>query len=389
MVHVQNSRLRLGDGILIKETITCSGLLEGLYKPVTSTVLGQLLPGQAYVRARPVFFEKNEVGDHLVAYHNELFNQLNCREVPIHLFQFRNALVFGQGSVVVGTKHLLHDSVAEFINHGLAPTGMTHGEESLDLHPARISRFLPGVSVLVKRPWYRNFGHWLVDLMPILPIIHREGVHVDRIIFGDVPAINLRAIMTRTATNLFPNADIIYASDDCHLQCEKLLYVEPVHIPPLFKHPLAIQASVDAARLIFPTAKERQGKRLYIARQNLGLRSISNIDKVLDLLMSNGFESLYPENLDFSEQIACFEAAEVVVGIKGAAMTSAMFCKAGTHALLLSPPNFVDPFFWDLLSPRGIHYSEIFCKSVGKVEGASDANFEVDLRLLRNFLDIL
>jgi len=57
--------------------------------------------------------------------------------------------------------------------------------------------------------------------------------------------------------------------------------------------------------------------------------------------------------------------------------------------LLLSPPNFVDPFFWDLLSPRGIHYSEIFCKSVGKVEGASDANFEVDLRLLRDFLDIL
>ena len=136
------------------------------------------------------------------------------REVPIHLFKFQNAVVFGQGSVIVGNNHLVLDSAAEFINHNLAPDGMIRDGGQLNLLPTDRRRLLPGTSILVKRPWYRNFGHWLaVDLMPILPLLSDAAVDIDRIIFGGVPDGTLKTIMKHTAHTFYPEAEVVFADD--------------------------------------------------------------------------------------------------------------------------------------------------------------------------------
>ena len=104
------------------------------------------------------------------------------------------------------------------------------------------------------------------------------------------------------------------------------------------------------------------------------------------LLRNRGFEVVSPENLSLGDQIKLFQEAEVLVGVKGAAFTNVLFCNPGTHMLLLSPDYFIDPFFWDLCSQFGVHYSEILCK-IDHSSDASRNDIEVDLVQVTKALD--
>ena len=327
------------------------------------------------------------MGKDFAPIHREQIAQTSCGGKTVDLFEFQNAIVFGQGSVVVGNKHMLLDSAAEFLNHGLAPDGATKVPGGIRLTEGREQRRLSGTSVLVKRPWYRNFGHWMVDLMPILPLLSEAAVHVDRIIFGSVPPGGLHDLMARTAGICYPNADVIFMDDTEQVRSERLLYMQPVHIPPLYKHPMAIQRTVDTCKAIFASQIDfASGERIYVSREKSAVRKLANEEEIRHHLEQAGFQTFHPEDFDLPQQIARMEAAKVIVGVKGAGLTNAIFCKPGTHVLLLSPPNFIDPFFWDLLAPRDIRYSEIFGEADGLGDNPSQVDFKVDIASVQRFL---
>ncbi|HEX8077525.1 MAG TPA: glycosyltransferase family 61 protein, partial [Chthoniobacterales bacterium] len=306
----------------------------------------------------------------------------------IHLFRVRESTVYGQGSVVLAGGHLVADSAAEFINHDLAPDGSSKiGAELWIDQPSGVMS-LDGKSLLVKRPWYRNYGHWLVDLLPILPLVARCGVDVQHVVFGDLGEGQFRAFMAKAAAAYFPQADIRFIRDDEHLMAESLLYVQPVHVPPMFKHPGAIQAGVEAAFDIYKVnrTRNRPHRRLYVSRKH-AIRTVVNEEEVEAYLGSAGFETVLPERHDIASQIQMFNDAEIVLGVKGAGMTNIVYSQPSAKAVIFSPGTFIDPFFWDLLSPRGIEYHEVFSPVTdGATAGESAASISVDLTLLRGIL---
>ena len=355
--------------------------------PVTVTMRGELLPGCYYSRMPPVYFDMADIRGKQAARIVAPFAPLVIPPLPISLIEIGEALVFGQGSVVLPDGRLLHESVREFVNHKLCPDGAMESDQGLLLPSRTIERFA-GRTLLVKRPWYRNYGHWLVDLMPIIPLVARHGLEVDTILFGVMPDGPVRESMAAMAAAFLPNSQIAFVDDERQVRCETLLYVTPPHIPPGFKHPLAMQLAADAARAVLPEQPaETPRSKLYVSRQRAGLRRIANADAIEAALLRAGFETVYPEDLSFADQVALFSRATAVVGVKGAGLANITFCRPGTEVLVFRPADFPDPFFWDLATPRGMTYAEIFSsKLVSPTAEISKSDFEVDLQSLERYL---
>lgn len=365
--------------------VECKVLFGTGHNPLSARNMGELLPGCRYHRTPPVFFDTSCVDGARRAAIYARFAELEAPPLPVSLIEIDEALVFGQGSVILPDGRLLHESAREFINAGQVPDGAVATGQGAVL-PQRPIRRLPGRTLLVKRPWYRNYGHWLVDLMPIMPLIARHGITPDAIIIGDMPAGTLGTLMATTATRFLPGSQLVAMRDDEQLRCETLLYVTPTHIPPIFKHPLAMQLVADAAWAMGDDV-EAPARKLYVSRQRSPERRIANAEAVEEVLGVAGFETVFPEEMSFSEQVAMFSGASAVVGVKGAGLTNVVFCRPGTELLVLSPYDFPDAFFWDLVTPRGVNYAEIFSQQLSAPDaGPSRSDFGVDVPCLQRYL---
>lgn len=81
---------------------------------------------------------------------------------------------------------------------------------------------------------------------------------------------------------------------------------------------------------------------------------------MIGLCRDLGLDIVQPEQWTLAEQARMFRQADLVVGVKGASLANALFCSSRTHLVVLTPGDFPDPFYWDLIAPAGIGYSEIF-----------------------------
>lgn len=371
----------------ITGSVACATLLDPSSRPVAVTPMGQLLPGCGYARVPPRFLDAGAVDREMAMLLREQFAHLQEPPLPVSLLAMREALVFGQGSVVLPDRRLLFDSAREFVINGREPDGAEVLDDGTMLPRGTIGR-IEGRTLLVKRPWYRNYGHWLVDLMPLIPLVARSGVAVDTVLFGDVADGSLRNAMRVLAEAFLPKARILFAGDDQPFRCHTLLFVTPVHIPAVFKHPMAMQLAADAASAVFgATPPDPPAPRVYLSRQTMGGRRLTNAGDLEDLLGKAGFRTVHPEALSIAEQIGLFSRAETIVGVKGAALANVLYCMPGTKVLVLSPADFPDAFFWDLATQRGLDYSEIFCAdgmSPGAPTGRSD--FAADLASVARYL---
>ena len=82
-----------------------------------------------------------------------------------------------------------------------------------------------------------------------------------------------------------------------------------------------------------------------------------------------------------------FAAAELVVGMKGAALANLMFAPEDAAAVVLSPRHWIDPIFWDLAGQLGQRYIEVLADQAEG--GAADprAPLQVDLAALAHALE--
>ncbi len=339
------------------------------------TVLGYI-EGKEYHRPPPFFLDATHVAPAQLSYFNLIQQQIVCPERRIGLMELHNASVVGQGAVFTSTASLLFDSVAEFINHGLTPDGFIENQLNLTVN-LQNKKYIYGNTALLKRPWYRNYGHFMVDLLPLLSLWRDFGVEFDNLIFGEVPPGNLYDFMVASAQKTYPSAKCIFADDKEILECEHLFYVEPIHVPPLFKHPMAVSKAKELALQIYGNGTGKHGdERIYISRKNVRTRNIANSDEIESLLAELGFKTVFPELLSMEDQIGLFQRSKFVVGSKGAGLTNIIFCHPRTHVLAFSSSGFVDPFFWDLSSHVGLLYSEIFGQ--GDSYNPAIADFSID-----------
>ena len=271
----------------------------------------------------------------------------------------RDASVVGQGAVVTPSGRLIRDSSVEFLAHNLTPEGLIRDADGFRMRSSTARR-VDRPTLLLQRPWYLNYGHWLVDSASLLACVHMLDLPDDwQIMVGAQSSMPLRKIVMQSTALLVPGIGLVERPIEETWTFAELHYLSPVHVPALFKLPYALTSL--RAILGRKTAHSTSGKqRLFVTRGGQSTRNLTNEEEVVDFLLTRGFVSFDTTGKTLVEQIAAFQAADVVVGVKGAALTNILFSRPGSHLVVLSPGDFPDPFFWDLAAQISINYSEIF-----------------------------
>jgi capsular polysaccharide biosynthesis protein len=91
-------------------------------------------------------------------------------------------------------------------------------------------------------------------------------------------------------------------------------------------------------------------------------RRLINENEIAAICQSLGLRVVSPESMSLRDQAILFRSCCTIVGVKGASLTNALFCAPSTHVVALSPGDFPDPFFWDVVAQQGGAYSEMFGK---------------------------
>jgi capsular polysaccharide biosynthesis protein len=373
-------------------------------QPITIATLAQLMDGEtraagaiayvenlfeagAYLRRPPFRMDTTALDVAQRPIFEDYYRENVARFGPVRHLAFKDALVVGQGSVVTGDFRLVYESVAEFLNNGSVPDGLTvigQNQFALSGMPART---IERPTLLLKRPWSGNYGHWMIDSAALLA--QAGGLTLPpgwQIAIARQWSPELQRIVRETVETIAPGIDVVEHPDDEVWRFSELHYVGPIHDPTSYKVPSALAAlKALILRGYLATGQARRG--LYITRGDHPLRKLRNEEAVIALCRELGLEVVAPEHLTLAEQARLFRQADLVVGVKGAALTNALFCSSRTHVVALSPGDFPDSFFWDLLAQSGIGYSEIFGVLQTR-DGAPGRNaFSVDVAALRAVLN--
>ena len=157
------------------------------------------------------------------------------------------------------------------------------------------------------------------------------------------------------------------------------------YVPPMDKRPDALEALRRA--VLGPGLAPPPNRRLFVSRGADESRRLVNETEIVALCERRGFLAVDPALLSLRDQAALFQSASVIVGVKGAAMTNAIFCRPGASMVLLSPDDFRDPFFWEIACSRGLRYAEMFGPRL-MAEGRQGQNpFTVDPVRFGQFLN--
>ncbi len=274
-------------------------------------------------------------------------------------YVLRDAVVTDQGCVVTAGDALVEESCWEFLAHQHVPFGLQRVEQDRFRFTEPPSRTIEAPTLLVKRPWWRNYGHFLVDAAALLALLRQRGVGgFAQIVVGKAEDPKLRAVMREVLDLVAPSLPVLEQDDRSMWRFTELHYMQPVRRPPMFTLPEAVEALRTAVLGASPGPEG--GRRLFLPRRAHARHRLENEEEIETLLAGYGFEAVYPEQMTVAEQAALFRSASVIAGAKGAAMANQIFAPADATLIALSPADFSDPFFLDIGTARGMAYAELF-----------------------------
>lgn len=344
-------------------------------------------PAGSYRRRRPRVLDLDPTASGAKRYLQNL-NKLVEQYPATHRFVISNAVVTGAGSVITRNSILLHDSCWEYLARDLTPPGLQPGADNTLSVRNTPSRWIERPSLLLKRPWWQNYGHWLVDAAAQLALQPGIAMPPDwQIVTGAFDNPAMRRVVHDTISILAPGIPIVEHADDDTWQFAELHFIQPLSRPGLFKLPQGL--AVLRAQLLPRDAPRSDTKRLYISRGADPKRRVINDDVITRICEARGFTIVHPETSSLREQARLFHGADIVVGVKGAALSNLIYATSSCRVVVLSPMGWGDTFFWDLAGQMGMKYTDIFGVPDGKGSGPAEQSFTVNPETVARTLDEL
>ncbi len=102
-----------------------------------------------------------------------------------------------------------------------------------------------------------------------------------------------------------------------------------------------------------------RGERIYVSRENARRRRVVNEAELWTQLQTRGFVKVQLEELTWSEQIATFRHAKVIVAPHGAGLANVMFCGGGARVVEFFNRSYVNGLFWRLAALKGLDYRPV------------------------------
>jgi hypothetical protein len=223
-------------------------------------------------------------------------------------------------------------------------------------YPERLSRAptISGEHLLVANSDKPNYGHYLLDIVPLIHLGANMGVPMltwtlkpwQRALIArlDVASGLIREIAPRPVFlkhAVVSNRHSGVSSQNAHPQHKEAF--------------AAILANVRKAAHTASTPK-----RALVCRGVANSRNITNRPAMIEALKPLGFTAVQPEKLSFDEQVLLFAGADILVCEFGAAMANAMFCRPGTKIVEIIAEGQHDPWSSHLCAMLELEHVVLF-----------------------------
>lgn len=300
------------------------------------------------------------------------------------LWQVRDITVFGPGLLARGSQpfgiketntfQAAYEGHAKL--HNVAPQFGEHETSSL-VDP-----------VLLINPGYPVYGHWLVDFLPKLYVLMRNGLNfrsVKYILPKDCPKFGIEWLRLLGV----PHENIVFY--DGRIGCRYTRILVPTLLrtnsraSELFQSAIAficdhLGSKLDHSRVV-------QCERIFVSRGQWSAqgRQLINRGDVETIARDAGYTIYLPEKHSLLDQISAFNNAAACAGEYGSAMHNSIFCKQGTPICLLRSSQ-TDPGF--LQSGIGAALGHPTGYVIGKAE-ANTPRFSVNTDSVRHALNMI
>jgi hypothetical protein len=195
----------------------------------------------------------------------------------------------------------------------------------------RTRRQIEGVALLLARPGDHIYGHWLIDIFPLVWLAKvQAGLRVKYIVRNGVPDY---AIAWLRAAEI-SSADIILYNPKA-----EILEVERLLVAPGLRRGDYVHATLKEYRDWFEAmaglkpSEPRGGDRtIYISRKEWTSphRQLVNRETIEGQFLKRGFEMYQPEKEPLQRQIATFRQSRLIVGESGSALHNNIFSSSET-----------------------------------------------------------
>jgi hypothetical protein len=101
---------------------------------------------------------------------------------------------------------------------------------------------------------------------------------------------------------------------------------------------------------------QTDNRKIYISRRKSG-RGPNNESDIENMLEAEGFNILFPEELNFEEQVLAFSNASILISPHGAGLTNIAFMPEGSSLIEIFDETFIAPDYYLRSRPNKIRYN--------------------------------
>ncbi len=251
-------------------------------------------------------------------------------------------------------------------------------------------RTAPGAFFYLDSEYPSHFGHVMTDVVANSwgwPIVKERVPHVRPLLSLPAGQTSIPEFQRRIFTALEIDVDTIeYVVPGEGVRVEELYGCTSDWAIPGYGAPelASVWDRIRTGCLRTGPSPAGSSARIFVSRRPRGVRTCLNTAEVEHFFAGLGFQVLYPETLDFGDQVAVFSQAEVIAGFAGSAMFNAVFAPDATMLVLTgSSYTALNEYLIKSIIGGDIHYfwtpSELTHPASGWTWEAYRSNFVFDL----------
>ena len=211
--------------------------------------------------------------------------------------------------------------------------------------------------------WSGGYHHWVADVLVSLNELgDTSGLHL--LIPGDYPSFafaSLEAFHFREMIRL-PSRTGAFVRGAIVVGHQHTANFHPNQLKRL-RERLLSHAHSTAPRT------SQQVHRLYVSRQDAGVRRVANERELIALLCRHGFQVVLAEQMSFWQQAVVFAQCEMLVANHGGGLTNMLFMKSGGRVVeIIRAPTSEAPHltncYRNMAEALGLDHTHVYSQAV-------------------------
>jgi capsular polysaccharide biosynthesis protein len=217
---------------------------------------------------------------------------------------------------------------------------------------------MTGVTLLCEKSGIENYGHWLVEMLPIV-YLYYDRLEADWFLRAPIVANLAMNNVVRDSIELIgiKPSRIRWGMQGKPQRYERLAVVHGLSRHGHFYSPRAIECLESIAAKV----PGRGRHKIWVSREK-ATRTLMDEPALCEILESQGWIIARLDDTPFRHQIELFKDADVIAGVLGAGLTNLVFASSSTKILSFVPSQMPDIFYWMLSQLKRQSYSEVRCE---------------------------